>query len=95
MRFEFENGSFAGSAEWTAPGRVTVEMEDPQQKRWFEDYFRGEDSYLAGPVECGEMHYGRRDESEAAFTRAAQMLAAYAYKVRRRDAERHGSYGGK
>lgn len=93
MKFEIENGSFTGTAEWEAPGRVALEMEDPAQKAWFERYFAGEDAFMSGPVECGEMQMERRDESAKAFTRAAQMLAAYSYKVRQRDIARRESHG--
>lgn len=95
MKFEIENGSFTGTAEWQAPGRVALEMDDPDQRAWFERYFSAEDSFMGGSVECGEMHMERRDESPQAFTRAAQMLAAYSYKVRQRDAARRGRHGSK
>lgn len=86
MEFEFENGSYAGSVRWDGPGAVTVTMDDAATKAWFEEYFQGETSFMAGPVECGEMQHEHRDESEAAFTRAAYELAAYSYKVRQGDA---------
>ena len=94
MRYEFENGDFTGSAEWAGPGQVTVTMEDPAKQQWFEDYFQAEDSFMGGSVECGEMQCERRDESAEAFTRAAQMLAAYSYKVRQGDSRRHETYSG-
>jgi hypothetical protein len=93
VKFEFENGRFAGTAEWEGPGRVTVEMDHPGQKQWFEEYFRGESAFMTGPVECGEMAHERRDESEVAFTRAAYALAAYSYRVRQGDAGRRAAYG--
>ncbi|HEU4480383.1 MAG TPA: hypothetical protein VFS18_00735 [Actinomycetota bacterium] len=92
MKFEFENGEFAGTAEWQAPGQVAVEMKDPDKQAWFEDYFRKEDSFMGGSVECGEMKMERRDESAEAFTRAARMLAAYSYQVRQGDARRNKAY---
>lgn len=93
MRFEFENGKHLGSAEWQGPGQVVVEMDDPAKKEWFERYFASEDSYMGGSVECdSEMRFERRDESEAAFTHAANMLAAYSYKVRQGDAARRAAY---
>jgi hypothetical protein len=95
MKFEFENGKFLGSATWEGPGNVVVEMDDPADKAWFEEYFSKEDSFMGGSVECdSEMCLERRDESEAAFTRAAQMLAAYSYKVRQGDAARREAYSG-
>jgi hypothetical protein len=94
MRFEFENGEFTGSAEYQGPGQVTVTMTDPAKQAWFEDYFRSEDSFMGGSVECGEMQLERRNESEQAFTRAAHMLAAYSYRVRQGDALRHEAYSG-
>lgn len=93
MRFEFQNGDHSGSAEWKGPGQVTVMSDDPDRKEWFERYFEGEASFMDGPVECGEMNYERRDESEQAFTRAAYELVAYSYKVRQGDAERRAAYG--
>lgn len=93
MRFEFTNGKHLGSAEWQGPGRVVVEMDDPEKRSWFERYFAQEDSYMGGSVECdGEMVHERRDDSPAAFTHAAHMLAAYSYKVRQREV-RSRSYG--
>lgn len=92
MRFEFQNGDHSGSAEWQGPGQVMVTTTDPDRQAWFERYFEGETSFMNGPVECGEMSFERRDESEAAFTRAAYELAAYSYKVRQRDNERRGAY---
>lgn len=92
MRFEFQNGDHSGTAEWQGPGRVTVMSDDAERKQWFERYFEGEASFMTGPVECGEMNYERRNESEAAFTRAAYELAAYSYKVRRGDAERRAAH---
>ncbi len=94
MKFEFENGKHLGSAEWHGPGNVVVEMEDPKQKAWFERYFSQEDSFMTGSVECDqEMAFERRDESPAAFTRAAQMLSAYSYKVHQGSAARREAYG--
>lgn len=93
MRFEIENGDFVGTAEWTGPGRVVLEMEDPKQKAFFEQYFSGHDSFMSGPVECADMAYQRRDESQEAFEHAAFRLAAFAYKVRRGDGQRHHTYG--
>jgi hypothetical protein len=92
MRYEFENGSYVGTAEWNGPGDVRVETDDPQQQEWFEDYFQSETSFMTGPVECGEMAHERRDESEAAFTRAAYELAAYSYKVRQGDSPRRAAH---
>jgi hypothetical protein len=98
MRFELSNGKHAGTVEWNGPGNVSVMMEDPKQQEWFEDYFSSETTFMTGPVECGEMAHERRDESEAAFTRAAYDLAAYSYKVhqgsaRRREVYREGARG--
>ena len=95
MRYEFENDSFTGSAEFEGPGKVTVVVADPAKQEWFENYFKAEDSFMGGSVECGEMRLEHRNESEEAFTRAAQMLAAYSYKVRQGDARRHSTHSGK
>ena len=82
MKVEIENGSFVGTAEWTAPRKVALDMEDESQRRWFEDFFAAETSAMTGPVDCAEMSHERRDESEQAFQRAMYELAAHAYKVR-------------
>lgn len=92
MQFEFENGEYLGSAEWGGPGQVTVQMEDPKTQTWFENYFRAEDSFMTGPVDCAEMTMERRDESEQAFSRAAYALAAYSYQVRQGDGRRHKAH---
>ena len=89
MRFEIENGDYVGTAEWTGPGQVTLEMDDHAQRKWFEDYFKAEDSHMNGPVECAEMTSERRDESQASFQRAAYQLAAHAYKVRAGGSRHH------
>ena len=82
MKFEIENGNFVGTAEWEAPGRVALDMEDEGQREWFERYFTQETSAMEGPVDCADMSHERRDSSPEAFQRAAFDLAAYAYKVR-------------
>ena len=94
MKFEIDNGHFVGTAEWKAPGQVAVDVDDPQEKQWFEDYFAAEDCFMSGPVECAEMKMERRDESEQAFTRAAMQLAAYSYAVRQGDGRRHALRAG-
>jgi hypothetical protein len=92
MKFEIDNGSYVGTAEWLRPGEVALDIADPTERTWFERYFGAEDAFLTGPVECAEMSTERRDESEAAFTRATYKLAAYAYKVRAGDGRRHGGH---
>ena len=82
MKLEIENGRYVGTAEWRGPGDVRVEMEDPEDRAWFERYFSTEDAFLTGPVECAEMSFERRDESEQAFQRAAFRLVAYDFQVR-------------
>ncbi|MFN2488736.1 MAG: hypothetical protein ABR529_03140 [Actinomycetota bacterium] len=82
MRFEIYNGDYVGTAEWSAPGRVALDVADPAQRTWFERYFASEDSFLTGSVGFEEIALERRDSSRAAFTRAAVQLAAYAYRVR-------------
>ena len=81
MKVLIENGDYVGTAEWKSPGEVDVDVADPQQREWFEDYFSTEDAWLSGPVESAEMTSDRRDSSPEAFGHAAFMLAAYAYKV--------------
>jgi hypothetical protein len=81
MKVLIENGNLVGTAEWKSPGEVAVDVDDPQKREWFEDYFSSEDAWLSGPVESAEMTSERRDSSPEAFTHAAFMLAAYAYRV--------------
>ncbi|MGH2789432.1 MAG: hypothetical protein ACRDJ0_00430, partial [Actinomycetota bacterium] len=82
MKFEIYNGEreagsagsqdrSVGTAEWQAPGRVALEVEDPTKREWFESFFSSEDSTLDGPVECASMTTAERgDSSEEAFARA-------------------------
>ena len=88
MRFEIENGSYVGTAEWQGPGAVTLDMDDPKQRRFFERYFEEEQTALGGAVDCPELQSERGDESEQSFERAMNSLAAYAYKIRRADGSR-------
>jgi hypothetical protein len=82
MRYEIYNGDYVGTAEWSAPGRVAIDVPDEEQRSWFERYFESEDSFLMGCIGAEEMTLERRDSSEEAFTRAALALSAYSYKVR-------------
>jgi hypothetical protein len=81
MRLQIRNGRFVGTAEWRAPGKVYLEVDDPGQRAFFARFFSGEDAFLTGPVECAEMAYERRDSSPEAFRRAAFQLAAYDYEA--------------
>lgn len=92
MKFEIENGKFLGTAEWQGPGQVALDMEDESQRTWFEQFYAEETSHMTGPMDSFEMTHERRDSSEEAFQRAAQELAARAYKVRAMgDGRRHNS----
>ena len=82
MKVEIENGNLVGTAEWQAPGHVALDMDDDSEREWFTRFFQSETSQMAGPVDCAEMTYERRDSSEEAFQRASFELAAHAYKVR-------------
>jgi hypothetical protein len=92
MRYEIGNDEFMGAAEWRGPGNVAVEMTDPRQQMWFENYFKTEVAFMTGSVECGELAMERRDDSPESFTRAARELAAYSFKVRQGDARRRPAY---
>lgn len=93
MKFEIENGDYVGTAEWKAPGQVALDMRDDTQRTWFERFFTGETSHMAGPVDSPEMSCERRDSSEEAFQRASYELAARAFKVRAMgDGRRHKSH---
>jgi hypothetical protein len=82
VRFEIENGNYLGTAEWTGPGEVFLDMPDGDEKRWLQRYFSGESVYLGGLVDCPEMIVERRDSSEAAFIHAAFELDKWACTVR-------------
>lgn len=83
MKFELYNGEFVGTAEWQAPGRVALEVDDPDRRKWFEAFFAAEDSTLDGPVECASMTTAERgDSSREAFERAVYRLGFYAYESR-------------
>jgi hypothetical protein len=94
MKFEIENGDYVGTAEWMGPGEVALDMADGHHREWFERYFKEEDAFLTGSVECTEMSSERRDDSPEAFQRAAFRLAAYAYTVTAKgDGMRNKAYG--
>lgn len=83
MKFEIYNGDHVGTAEWRSPGMVAVEMDDPRERKWFEEFFSQEDSTLDGPVECASMTSAERgDSSEEAFARAMYRLGFYSYSFR-------------
>ncbi|MDQ3771825.1 MAG: hypothetical protein M3343_07035 [Actinomycetota bacterium] len=83
MKVEIYDDEQVGTAEWQAPGRVALEVEEPDQRRWFESFFATEDSTLDGPVECASMTRAERgDSSEEAFARALYRLGFYAYQFR-------------
>jgi hypothetical protein len=92
MKLEIHNGEFVGTAEWREPGRVELDVEDPDQRTWFEKYFEGEEAYLGGSVGDPEMQVERRDSSQAAFDRAADALTRYAYTVTTGNGRRNDSY---
>jgi hypothetical protein len=92
MKLEIHNGEFVGTAEWQEPGKVAVEVDDPDQRSWFENYFEGEEAYLAGAVGSPEMHVERRDSSQAAFDRAVEELRRYAYTVKSGNDRRGEAY---
>lgn len=93
MKYEISNGDYLGTVEWEAPGRVRLEVRDDRHKEWLERYFSQPDSVMAAAGNHEGMTYERRDESEAAFNRAAYQLAAHRYKVRQGDGRRHETRG--
>jgi len=88
VKYEIENGDYLGTAEWRGPGRVELDMPDGKDKRWLKRFFEGRDSVMGGAGEPEGMTFERRDETEAAFNRAAYQLAAYSYKIRQGDGRR-------
>ena len=95
VRYEIENGDYVGTVEWQGPGRVKLEMPDGPQKQWFERYFEAEDSVMGGAGEPEGMTLERRNETQAAFNRAAWELSAYSYKVRQDDGMRGAAHPGR
>ena len=92
VRYEIENGDYVGTVEWQGPGKVALEMPDGPQKDWFARYFEAEDSVMGGAGEPQGMTHERRDETEAAFNRAAGERSAYSYRVRQGDGMRTGAH---
>jgi hypothetical protein len=87
LKFEIYNGNHVGTAEWRSPGEVALEMDDPQLRAWFTDYFAREDTFLSGSVGDPQMSEPQRgDASASAFAHAAFRLAAHRYRIRQLDA---------
>jgi hypothetical protein len=82
VKVEIYNGDLIGTAEWSSPGEVDLDITDAAQRAFFEDYFEAEDAFLTGSIGDEEMASERRDASPEAFTRATYGLAAYSYTVR-------------
>ncbi len=85
MKFEFENGTMVGTAEWRGPGQVALDMPDSRFETWFRNYFESEQSYLSGSVDCPDMVSERPDSSAEAFRRAANRLASHKFAVHEAD----------
>jgi hypothetical protein len=92
MKLEIHNGEYVGTAEWREPGKVDLDVADPEEKEFFERYFEGEDAFLSGPVGEPEMHVERRDSSRAAFDRAVEALRRYAFTVKTGNGKRGDTY---
>ncbi len=82
MKVQIYDRDYVGSAEWTAPGAVRLELADEGRRSWFEHYFQTEDSFLTGLLGSEEIAVERRDSSQEAFWRALYNLAAYSYRVK-------------
>ena len=82
MKVQIYDRDYVGSAEWTAPGAVRLELADEGRRSWFERYFQTEDSFLTGLLGSEEIAVERRDSSQEAFWRALYNLAAYSYRVK-------------
>jgi hypothetical protein len=91
VRYEINNGSYVGSAEWLKPGTVALTVDDPGEREFFERYFNSEDCHLAGPVESAELTFEAPNESEEAFRRSAFRLTAYSYRVSAMGQERRAT----
>ena len=77
-----KSGDSVATAEWRGPGEVVLEVADPQRRRWLEAYFKSEDSFLGGEIDCAELYSERRDSSKKAFVRALFSLESHSYRVR-------------
>jgi hypothetical protein len=93
VKVEIYNRDYVGSAEWSAPGVIDLDVTDDEQREFFERFFDSEDAFLTGSVGAEEMATERRDGSAEAFARAAYQLAAYSYTVRLPE-EAHAGGGG-
>jgi hypothetical protein len=85
MKYSIYNGKYVGTAEWSGPGDVTLDVDDARERSWLQRYFSREDCFLCGPVESAEMTVERGDASAEAFERATYRLSAFAYRVRAHD----------
>ena len=86
MKFEFNNGTFVGTAEWQAPGRVEFDVPERHQREYLERYFATPYFSLGGAIDCPEMQQEDPESSPEFFARAAHRLAERDYDVRRIDA---------
>ena len=82
MRYEFEReGRTVASVLWEGPGQVTVDVDDPADRRQFDRFFGEEVAYLdagvdfGGGMDEGGMTTRRRDWTPWEFERAVQSLA--------------------
>ena len=81
MKLEIHNGTLVGTVEWRGPGEVALDIDDPEQKAWFENYFHAEETCLDGHAEAAHMSAHRRDDTEASFEHACWELAGYHYRT--------------
>jgi hypothetical protein len=82
VKYEMFNGKFVGTAAWSGPRNVELDMADSSHRSFFEGFFSAEDSVMGGPMGAETMTAGRRDETEENFTRSMFRLTAYGYHVR-------------
>ena len=81
MRYEFQRQDRSvGSAQWEGPGQVRLDVADPAEREFLDEYFAGDVTYLASTFDHfdGEedaFQSRRRDWTPWEFERACRALA--------------------
>jgi hypothetical protein len=86
MRYEFDKqDKKVGWAQWEGPGQVALEMREPKDREFFNEYFSGNVTYLAAHFDGEEDAFQsrRRDWTPWEFERACRELSREGFDVRR------------
>ena len=91
MRYEFQRkGETLGSAQWEGPGQVRLDVDDPVERAYLDEYFAGDVTYLASHFDGEEdaLQSRRRDWTPWEFERACRALSrTRGYRVHRTPSE--------